>query len=151
MANAAGMYGLTLEKILIDTAGISVESETLIKGALVTNAYTPNFDTHDFCDDAIPTNEPANSGTYAAGGSVLTTTEVTVASPAATQLKYATASPSWTGATLTARGLLGYYEVGAGSADMLLWDSDFGGDVSSTAGTFTVTCPANGWFYFDYA
>jgi hypothetical protein len=144
------MFGLTLEKILIDTAGISVESETLVKASLTTDAYTPAFDTHDFRDD-YNTNEPAASGTYALGGSALTTTEVTVASPAATQLKYASASPSWTGATLTARGLIGYLNVGSAATDMLLWDSDFGGNVSSTAGTFTVTCPANGWWFVDYA
>lgn len=149
MANAAGLFGLTIEKMLNDTAGQNIESETAVKGMLVQNAYTPDFDVQDFRADV--TNEPGASGSYAAGGSVLTTTEVTVASPAATQAKYATASPSWTSATITARGLIGYFNVGSAATDMLIWDSDFGGDVTSTAATFTVTTPTNGWFYFDYA
>lgn len=150
MANASGVYGLTVEKMMIDTVSKSIESETDVKAQLIQNAYTPNFDTDAF-RSTTTTNEPGASGTYAAGGSVLTTTDITPASPAATQEKYATASPSWTSATITARGLIGYILIGTAGTDMLLWDSDFGADVSSTAGTYTVTTPANGWWYLDYA
>src|SRR5262245_29800759 len=153
MANAAGFYGLTLRDFFTQawTMTSGLDSETLVKAQLVTNAYTPNFDTDDFRND-LGANEPGASGTYAAGGSVLTTTAFTVASPAATQVKYATANPSWTSATLTARGLVGYHVTGgASSTDRLFWDSDFGADVSSTAGTYTVTCPTNGWWFVDYA
>lgn len=150
MAVAAGYFGLTLEKQLIDSLGKSIESETDIAVMLVQSAQTPNFDTMDFRNDI--TNEPGNSGTYAAGGSVITSTEVTVASPAATQEKYASANPAWTGATLSADGCVGYVgRGGASSADEVLWESIFGGTVSSVAGTFTIAVNANGWFYFDYA
>jgi hypothetical protein len=47
---ASGLYGLTLEKMLIDTAGQSLEAETH-KGMLMLDAYTQNFDTHYFRDD----------------------------------------------------------------------------------------------------
>lgn len=151
MANAAGMYGLTLEKFFIDTMGMSLESETLVKVHLVQNAYTPDFDAHNFRDDTN-VNEPGASGTYALGGSVLTSTDLTPASPAATQLKYAGANLSWTSATITARGAIGYHVTGgAASTDPVIWDSDFGGDVSSTAGTFSITWHANGIFFVDYA
>ncbi len=151
MTLAAGYFGLTLEKQLIDTLGVSLESETLIKTQLLTDAYTPNFDTHNFRDD-FGANEPGNSGTYAAGGTILTTTELTVASPAATQIKYSADNLSWTTATLTARGT-GTYHVtgGASSTDEVFFVNSFGGDVSSVAGTFTVSWNANGLFYVDYA
>lgn len=149
-AVAAGYFGKTLEKQLIDTLGKSLESETDIKMMLVQSAQTPNFDTMDFRDDI--TNEPGNSGTYAAGGSVITTTELTVASPAATQLKYTSDAVAWTGATLAADGSVGYVgRGGLSSADEVIWESSFGGTVSSVAGTFTETPHANGWLYFDYA
>jgi hypothetical protein len=152
MTIAAGYFGLTLEKQLIDTAGWSLESETLNKTQLLTDAYTPNFDTHNFRDD-FGANEPGNSGTYTAGGTVLTTTELTVGSPAATQMKWTADNLSWTGATLTAYGT-GTYHVtgGASSTDEVICVNIFGGAVSSVAGTFTVSWHAtNGIFYVDYA
>jgi hypothetical protein len=149
MTMAAGMYGLTLEKFLLDTAAWSLESETLNKTMLVQDAHTPAFDTHDFRADV--TNEPGNSGTYSSGGSLLTTTEITVASPAATQLKYSGDTLSWTGTTITARGAITYHTTGNAATDELLVANAFAGDVSTSGGTFTLTWHANGLFYIDYA
>lgn len=148
MTMAGGLYGLTIEKFLINTAW-SIESETLDKLMLVQDAYTPNFDTHDFRNDV--TNEPGNSGTYASGGDVITTTEVTVASPAATQAKFASANSAWTGTTITARGTVVYHTTGAAGTDELLCANTFGSDVATAGGTFTVQIPANGYWYIDYA
>lgn len=147
---AAGYYGLTFEKQWIDTIGLSMESETAVKVMLAAAAYTANFDTHNFRDDI--TNEPGNSGTYAAGGSLLTTTEITVGSPAAGQLKYDGDDLSWTGSTITARYAVGYFtRGGASSADEVIWQSDFGGDVSTAGGTFSITWHAtNAIIYVDY-
>jgi hypothetical protein len=150
MAMASGLYGLTLEKFLIDTMGMSIESETLVKMMLVQDAYTPNFDTHNFRDDV--TNEPGGSGTYATGGSVLTTTELTVASPAATQIKYDTDDLSWTGTTITARGGVHYHVTGgASSTDPIIGANAFAGDVVTSGGTFTYQVHANGHWFIDYA
>lgn len=147
---AGGYYGLTLEKQLIDSLGKSLESETDIKIMLAADAYTPNFDTHNFRDDV--TNEPGNSGTYASGGSLLTTTEITVASPAATQEKYSGDNLSWTGTTITARGTVAYVaRGGASSSDEVIVANTFGSDVTTAGGTFSVTWHANGLFYVDYA
>lgn len=145
---ASGLFLLTQEKFLLDTVGISVESETLVKGALITDAATPAFDTHDFFSD-LEANEVSGSG-YTAGGKILTTTEVTVGSPAAGQMKFDTADPAWTASTITnAMALVAYLEVGASSADMLLFLSDFVTAVSTVAGTLTVQVAANGWYYLD--
>lgn len=150
MTMASGLYGLTLEKFFIDTMGMSIESETLVKLMLAQDAYTPNFDTHNFRDDVTP--EPGASGTYAAGGSVLTTTELTVASPAATQIKYDTDDVSWTGTTITARGGVHYHVTGgASSTDPIIGANAFAGDVSTSGGTFTYQVHSNGHWYIDYA
>lgn len=152
MALAAGIYGLTLEKFL--NSGLSsytsgLESETLNKTMLVQDAYTPNFDTHNFRDDV--TNEPGNSGTYTSGGSVLTTTELAVASPAATQIAYSAAGLSWTGTTITARGTVTYRNVGSAATDEVIVTNSYASDVSTSGGTFTHSWHAQGLFYIDYA
>jgi hypothetical protein len=50
-----------------------------------------------------------------------------------------TTDPSWANASITARGALIYNSTRAGAAVAVL---DFGADVTSTNGTFTVTLPA---------
>lgn len=152
MTMAAGMYGLTLEKFFnlgLTSYTSGLESETLNKAMLVQDAYTPNFDTHDFRNDV--TNEPANSGTYTSGGSTLTTTELTVASPAATQMKYAAVDLSWTGTTITARGAVTFKNTGTAATDEVIVANTFASDVSTSGGTFTLSWHANGLFFIDYA
>jgi hypothetical protein len=116
---------------------------------LVQDAYTPNFDTHNFRDDV--TNEPGNSGTYSSGGTIITTTELTIASPAATQVKYSADNLSWTGTTITARGTVTYHTTGSAATDEVIVANTFGSDVTTAGGTFSVTWHANGIFYVDYA
>lgn len=146
---ASGLYGLTQEKFLIDTVGVSVESETLVKLGLVTDSYTHNYDTHDFYDD-VNANEVSGTG-YSAGGQVITTTEVTVGSPAAGQLKYDAADSAWAGSTITsAMAAVAYLEAGTAAQDMLLCLLDFVTAVSTSAGTLTVQFAANGLYYLDY-
>ena len=83
------------------------------------------------------TNEVGNSGTYAAGGATLATFSVTLDTN--TAILDWTADPSWTGATITARGALIYNSSKTNKAVAVL---DFGADITSTNGTFTVTLPA---------
>ena len=145
---ASGLYLLTEEKRQIDTVGISMESETAIKGALILDAYTPNYDTHDFLND-VEANEASGTG-YTAGGVVLTGTETTVGSPAAGQIKWDHNDPSWSSSTIAnAMALLDYYEVGASSADMLILLLDFVTAVSTSNGLLTVQIAANGAYYLD--
>jgi len=147
---ASGMYGLTLEKslnaaIAFPTNGM--ESETAVKGMLVLDAYTPNFDTHDFRDD-VTANE-ASGTNYTAGGIALTTTDLTISSGV---LTYDTADPSWATSTITnAMGLVAYFaRGGASSADELLFLSDFVTAVSTVAGTLLVQVHSSGWWTHDY-
>lgn len=104
------------------------------KAMLVTNSYTPNKDTHDFLDDV--TNEVSGTG-YVAGGetSAVTVTKDTGNDKVTIQF----GAVSWAGSTITARGCV-YYKSrgGASSADELVCFADFGSDVTSSGGTFSV-------------
>ncbi len=144
---ASGLYGPTLEKQAIDTIGLSIESETAMKGLLVLDAYTHNYDTHDFRDD-LGANEVSGTG-YTAGGAVLTGTEVTLAGGV---LTYDHNDPSWPSSTITnAMALVGYYaRGGASTLDELLYLSDFVTAASTTNGTLTVQVSASGIYTIDY-
>ena len=104
------------------------------KAMLVTSSSTPNKDTHDFRDDV--TNEVSGTG-YTAGGvaSAVTVTKDTANDKVTIQL----GAVSWASSTITARGCV-YYKSrgGASSADELVCYADFGSDVSSSGGTFSV-------------
>jgi hypothetical protein len=141
---ASGLYGLTLEKMLIDTAGESLEAEDN-KVLLVNDSYTPNFDTHDFRNDI--TNEVSGTG-YTAGGAALTSTEVTLASGL---LTFDAADLSWASSTITSAmaGVL-YFNVGADTTDQLVLLSDFVTAASTTNGTFTIQWSASGIATVDY-
>lgn len=141
---ASGLYGLSLEKMFIDTLGESLEAEDN-KMLLVTDTYAPNFDTHDFRNDI--TNEVTGTG-YTAGGKAFTTTEVTLSSGT---LTFDHDDVSWTSSTI-ANAMAGveYTNVGADTTDQLILLLDFVTAVSTTAGTLLVTINASGAFTLDY-
>lgn len=146
---ASGYYGLTLERQLIDTAAFSMESETAVAVLMVTDAHTPNFDTHTTYDGSV-TNEVSGAG-YTAGGVVITTTEVAVGSPAVGQTNYDSANPSWASSTITdAMAAIGYNSTGTSATEYLIWLSDFVTSASTNNGTFTISVHGDGWFYFDH-
>lgn len=81
------------------------------------------------------TGEIANSGSYSSGGGTLTNvTPTTSGTTAFTDF----ADLSFTTATITARGALIYNSSDSNKAVCAL---DFGGDKTSTAGTFTIQFP----------
>jgi hypothetical protein len=143
------MYGLTIEKAwnvatAFPTNGL--ESETAVKVLMVTDSESPNFDTHNFRDDIAA--EVTGTG-YSAGGVVITSTELTIASGV---LTYDSADPSWAASTISnAMAAVGYFaRGGASSADELIWLSDFVTAASSSSGTFTIQISASGWWTNDY-
>jgi hypothetical protein len=142
---ASGFYGLTLEKMFIDTAAQSMEAETH-KGLLVTDTYSPNFDTHDFRDDV--TNEIGSGGGYTTGGNTITGTEITLASGV---LTWDFVDPSWPSSTITnAMAHISYFNVGSAATDQLLLLLDFVTAVSTSNGTLTVQINASGAMTLDY-
>ena len=104
------------------------------KAMLVTSSYVPSKDNDDFRDDV--TNEVSGTG-YTAGGvaSAVTVTKDTANDKVTIQF----GAVSWASSTITARGCV-YYKSrgGASSADELVAYADFGSDVSSSGGTFSV-------------
>lgn len=144
---ASGLYGLTLEKMLIDTAGESLEAEDNKLG-LVQDAYTPAFDTHDFHADL--TNE-ISGGNYAK--EAVTTTELTLATGT---LTFDAADTVFDNAgandvTITdAMAAVLWTEVGLSTTDQLVGLWDFVTAASCTNSTFTVQWNASGLFTLDY-
>lgn len=103
------------------------------KAPLYTSSATLSASTSTYS----ATNEVGNSGSYSAGGSALTrvdpTTSGTTAFTDFSDLAY-------TSATITARGAGIYNDTDA--SDPWVSAHDFGGDKTSTAGTFTLVFPA---------
>ena len=141
---ASGLYGLTLEKMFIDTLGESLEAEDN-KELLVTDTHTPNFDTHDFRDDV--TNEVTGTN-YSAGGVAVTGTEITLASGV---LTFDAADVVYTNVTI-ANAMAGifYTNVGSAATDQLVLLQDFVTAASATAADFTIQHAAGGIFTLDY-
>ena len=86
---------------------------------------------------AYATTNEVSGTNYTAGGNTLTISANPAASGTTAFLDFA--DTTWTDATITARGTLIYKSGGSNPAVAVL---DFGGDKTSTAGDFTVQCPA---------
>lgn len=116
------------------TGAIDFDTDTF-KVMLVTAAYSPNKDTHTKRSNV--TDEITGTG-YSAGGAAAT---VTVNNDTANDRQdVSLGSASWGGSTITARAAV-YYKArgGASSADELVAYIDFGANITSTAGTFSLT------------
>lgn len=81
-------------------------------------------------------NEVSASGQYAAGGGVLQSQQVSLATGGVAIVDFA--DLSFTGVTLTARGALIYNTTETKKAVCVL---DFGADKTATSGTFTIQFP----------
>ena len=107
------------------------DSADTYKIALYTSAATLGATTTAYS----ATNEVSGTG-YTAGGQVLSGFNVTTSG--ITAILDFTTDPSWANATITARGALIYNSSKTNKAVYVL---DFGSDISSTNGEFTVTFP----------
>lgn len=131
------MASLIYNSCLEDLARGAIDFDTdTFKAILVTSAYTPDKDNH--LKRSSVTNEVGASGTYATGGG---TTTVTVTKDTVNdRVDVSFGNVQFTSATITARAAVIYKSRGgASTADELVAYVDFGGDVSSTNGTYTVT------------
>ena len=130
------MASLIYNSAIDDMARGAIDYDTdSFKALLVTSAYTPNKDT-DLKRSAV-TNEVTGTG-YTAGG---VTCACTVTKDTANdKVTLSFAAVSWASSIITARALVIYKSRGgASSADELVAYVDFGSNVSSTGGTFSVT------------
>lgn len=129
------MASLIYNSFLDDLTRCNIDADAdTFKTLLVTSSYTANKDTHLKRSDV--TNEATGTG-YSSGG---VTTACTVAKDLTNdKITLTFAAASWSSSTITARGAVIYKSTGTASADPLVGYIDFGGDVSSTGGTFSVS------------
>ena len=112
---------------------IDFDTDTF-KVLLTTGAYAENKDTHTRLSDI--TGEVTGAGYTAGGGAAaFTVTKDTVND----RIEISLGAASWANATITARKAV-YYKSrgGAASADEIVAVIDFGADITSTAGTFSL-------------
>lgn len=131
------MASLIYNSFLDDLARGNIDMDTdTFKLMLVTSSYIPNKDT-DLKRSAV-TNEVGASGTYSAGGGVIT---CTVAKDTVNdRVTFTFGNISFTSATISAAGGVIYKSRGGlATADELVAYVDFGGTITSTASTFAVT------------
>lgn len=107
---------------------------------LLVSGYTPNFGTHLVRSDV--TGEVTGTG-YTAGGATLTSVTLTKDTSGHKDV-FTAANPTWATATISATGAVVYQSVGTAGTDRLLCYLDFGGTITSSAATFTVTIPGTG-------
>ena len=138
MAVSAKYYGKFFTSAFTKKVDLSADT---IKVMLCTSSYTPDQDTHDFKDDV--TNEVTGTG-YSAGGATLSSPTLTYTGGTNT-LAFDGGDVSWAGSTLTARYAVVYDSTpGTDATRPLIMYVDFGADVSTTAGTLTITWDSAG-------
>jgi hypothetical protein len=130
------MASIIFNSALDDALRALIDFDTdTFKCMLVTSSYVPNKDTDTKRSDV--TDEVVGAGYIADGAAAnITVTKDTVND----RIDIGLGAVSWGGATITARGAV-YYKSrgGAASADELVSYIDFGGDIISTAGTFSLS------------
>jgi len=116
------------------TGQIDFDTDTFYM-MLVTSTYTPDQDTH--LDRADVTNEVTGTNYTSSGQSVTVT--VGAVDTANDRVDISFADVTWASSTITAAAAVVYKYTGTAADDLLVAYLDFGGDVSSTSGDFTVS------------
>ena len=117
---------------------------------LTTSSYTPNFETNDFKNDV--TNEVTGTN-YTAGGTAFSSVTFVKSSDGTGKLTWDAGDVTWPNSTISgARRAVIYDRINVGAADSaryLVACIDFGGDFSTTSGTFEIQWNASGIFTLD--
>ena len=119
------------QELLQGTHNFTATTGDTFKIALYTSSASLDATTTAFSTS----NEVSNSGTYTSGGGTLTSVTPTTSG---TTASCDFSDVSFTSATITARGALIYNSSDSNKAVAVL---DFGGDKTSTSGTFTIQFP----------
>lgn len=136
---ASKLYGQFISQAL--NKEIDWDTDT-IKVALLTNAYTPDQDAHNYLDDVVA-NEVTVTG-YTAGGATLANKTNTY-NGASNVIVLDADDVTWSSSTITARYAVIYDASPATNATKpLIGYVDFGSDQSSSNGNFTITWDATG-------
>lgn len=137
-AVTATWYGLGL--LAVQNGGIAYSTDTL-KGALVTSSYVPNYDTDQYWSTP-QANEASGTG-YTAGGVTLASKTLTY-SAGSVQVQFACANVSWSSSSVVAGFFVVYKSTGNAATSPLFGAVNFGGDMQTTNGTFTVQFDVTG-------
>ncbi len=115
-----------------------------IKAMICTSTYSADQDNHVFKSDV--TNEIGNTGTYAAGGSALTTKTLTYTG-STNVIAFSADAVSYTSTSIAACRFCVIYDAtpSTDATRPLLWVINFGSDVSTTNGTLSITPAAGGY------
>jgi len=129
---ASLIYGSAVDDMISGTISFDIDE---FKVMLVASSYNPNKRTHEKRSDI--TNEVVGDG-YVAGGSSVTVMVDSDSNNDRVNISLGVAR--WSAATITARGAV-YYKSrgGASNADELVAYIDFGTNIVSTNGTFSLT------------
>ena len=141
---ASGLYVETFEAALKNDLDLDMDNDTF-KCMLVTSSYSPNLETHTNKSDV--TNEVSGTG-YTAGGATLTGVTMTSSSDGTGTIKWDADDVSWTSSTLSNVRAGVIYDDSV-TNDRLIAYIDFGGDFSTTSGTFQIQWNAAGIFTLD--
>lgn len=143
---ASKLYGSVVAKAF--NKEIDLDTDT-IKVALLSSAYVPNQDTHDYFDD-VASNEITGTG-YTSGGATLGNKSVTY-NASTNEFVFDADDAIWSASTLTARYAVIYDATpGTAATRPLIGYVDFVSDQSSTNGNFTITWDATGVLKFTVA
>jgi hypothetical protein len=139
VAVTANWYGRGFLKVFNKEIDFDTDA---IKIALLADTYTPS-QSHDYFDDVVASELGATGG-YTTGGKLLAT--LTPAYDDSTIFSLdATVDPVWTSATFTCKYAVIYDSTpGSDATNPLIAYINFGGNVSVTNGTFTITFAAGG-------
>jgi len=133
------LYGQFLSQAL--NKEIDWDTDT-IKVALLTNAYTPDQDAHNYLDDVVAS-EVSGTG-YTAGGNTLAN-KTNSYNSGTNVITLDADDTTWSSSTITARYAVIYDATPATNATRpLIGFVDFGSDQSSSNGNFTITWDATG-------
>jgi hypothetical protein len=146
MAMASGLYIVNIRDAHITTPVVTNYTLATNKVLLVTDTYTPAFDTHN--DYADITNELATANGYTQNSKQVGGTPTWAWVDTTRTIRYSWSAPVvWTSSTLTARGMVVTSAVTTG---LLICAVTFTSDYVSTNGDFSITAHAtDGIFYLD--
>lgn len=153
-AVTAALFGVPTKNRSDGTANGAVDwhasTADTFKVMLTTSTYVLNataYDTHDFKNDV--TNE-ATGTNWAAGGVTLAAASLTSAYDSTTdQARYDGPDIAQATTTVTARNGVVYRSTGTDTTSALISGIDFGADVSTTAGTFSMVWDTTGVWLID--
>ena len=144
---ASGLYGLTIEKFLLDTAGESLEAEDH-NTDLVNDTHAPDFNADDFHADL---DNIISGGNYAQ--ETPTSTEVTISGGTLTYDHADSLYDNGGSDDVTIADAMAQVfstNVSGTATDQLVYLLDFVTAASCTNSTFTVHINASGAFTIDY-